>query len=118
MARANRYATITGGGGFVSIPPHGPRVHPITEFSCVFFCASVALNAQICNLQMLALARGARVRSLALSRLAPCGGTIFAIPASAPTAEMLLMYANGSANSSAVGWNTGQSGTAVLLVRF
>mmetsp|Transcript_20270 Transcript_20270/g.50461 ORF Transcript_20270/g.50461 Transcript_20270/m.50461 type:complete len:213 (+) Transcript_20270:1260-1898(+) len=48
----------------------------------------------------------------------PCGGTIFAIPASAPTAEMLLMYANGSANSSAVGWNTGQSGTAVLLVRF
>ena len=40
-----------------------------------------------------------------------------AMPALAPTAEMLLMYANGSRNSAAVGRNTGHSGISALLVR-
>ena len=42
---------------------------------------------------------------------------ILAIPAAWPSGVMLLMYANGSANSSGVGRNTGHRGTSTLFVR-
>ena len=42
---------------------------------------------------------------------------IFAMPALEASGVMLLMYANGSRNSSAEGRNVGHAGTAVELVR-
>jgi hypothetical protein len=42
---------------------------------------------------------------------------ILTIPAAWPSGVMLLMYANGSANSSGVGRNTGHRGTSTLFVR-